>query len=295
MIGVKLMGGLGNQMFQYAAARGLAKRRDTEVGIDKSWYKYNSVIDTPRHYELGCFSFKPHFLKLSQTPIDPGLFYYQGRQGKLRLKLHQASNHTRLQTYVEQGSDYNKEFSNLPDDTFLFGWWQTEKYFVSAKAEIVRDFQYANQPNNQNMKMLSDIANCNSVSLHVRRGDYVHDKNTNQKHGTKTLDYYQQAIKHIVKKVKNPKFFVISDDPAWCKQNLKFDYPTVYVTHNTAGEEDMRLMRACKHNIIANSSFSWWGAWLNENPGKIVIAPKQWFNDPSINPKDIIPSTWLRV
>ena len=129
----------------------------------------------------------------------------------------------------------------------------------------------------------------------MRRGDYVTNKNASSFHGTKDLGYYKAALKPVLKQTNKPVIFVFSDDPEWCKQNLKFSQNTIYVEGNKKGSEDMRLMMQCKHNIIANSSFSWWAAWLNQNSDKVVVAPKKWFNDPKIDVSDVIPKSWLKI
>ena len=136
-----------------------------------------------------------------------------------------------------------------------------------------------------------------SVCIHIRRGDYVEDIITNQFHGVCNLDYYYRSIEYIASKIKNPYFFVFSDDPLWVKQNLILKYPCDYIDQNFGKKdyEDMRVISKCKHNIIANSSFSWWGAWLNINPNKIVIAPKNWFKSKAINTKDLIPESWFKI
>ena len=133
--------------------------------------------------------------------------------------------------------------------------------------------------------------------MHIRRGDYVSNPTTNKLHGTCSLEYYHNAVDIIAAKVSNPHFFIFSDDHEWARNNFKIDYPLTFVAHNNAGKnyEDMRLMSLCKHHIIANSSFSWWGAWLGSNPKKIVCAPRGWFKDKSLNTNDIIPSDWSRI
>jgi hypothetical protein len=136
-----------------------------------------------------------------------------------------------------------------------------------------------------------------AVSIHVRRGDYVSDAGTNRFHGTCSVDYYHDAVDRISGFAPASHFFVFSDGIDWAKENLRLRQPVTYVDFNDGEKnyEDLRLMSLCKHHIIANSSFSWWGAWLNPNPDKIVIAPKKWFNDPSINTDDLIPNSWLRL
>jgi len=141
------------------------------------------------------------------------------------------------------------------------------------------------------------IMTTESVSVQVRRGDFVSHKHSSQFHGTLPMAYYRKATEELVKKIHEPHFFVISDDPDWCRQHIKFGkHPITYVDHIPGtGEEDMRLTSLCQHNIIANSTFSWWGAWLNTNSSKIVMTPKKWFVDKKINTKDLVPTEWQRI
>ena len=137
----------------------------------------------------------------------------------------------------------------------------------------------------------------NSISLHVRRADYVTNPQANQFHGVSSMEYYNKAIHKIKSIISEPHFFIFSDDITWAKQNMIIDCPTTFVSHNGPDKnyDDLRLMSFCKHHIIANSSFSWWGAWLAMNKNKVVIAPTRWFNSPDRNTKDVIPENWFSI
>ena len=291
MIAIKLQGGLGNQMFQYAAAKSLAFRHNTEVLFDTSWYDHIPDIDTKRVYELSCFKLKRIDIDMKRYQIvNRGL----GRKAKLKLAVKGIAK-TKLQVFEVPDHKFNAEFDNLPNNTYLEGWFTSEEYFKNKRDILVEDFSYNTEPSGLSKELLHKINNNPSISLHVRRGDYVSNKYANKWHGITDLSYYNKAVSLISKKVNKPLFFVFSDDPEWCKQNLKINFPTTYISHNTSGSEDMRLMRECKHNIITNSTFSWWGAWLNINPNKLVIAPRQWLRDNSIDTSDIIPKSWQKV
>ncbi|MFH0972649.1 MAG: alpha-1,2-fucosyltransferase, partial [Patescibacteria group bacterium] len=186
------------------------------------------------------------------------------------------------------------EILKLKDDIFLDGYWQTEKYFKDIEDIIRSEFTLKTEYSNLNPELIAKISSCNSVSMHIRRGDYITNQNTNEFHGICFLDYYKKAINLIAEKFPNPTIFIFSDDLKWCKENIKIKYPIVFVKGNK-NYEDLIMMSKCSHNIIANSSFSWWGAWLNNNPNKIVIAPQKWLNNPNINYSDIIPSTWIKI
>lgn len=283
MIIAKLIGGLGNQMFQYAAGRMLAKTHNTELMLDITGY-INQVGITPREFKLDIFNIQTNIA--NQIDID-------------RLKnskfLHKFLNKN---SYIkEKHFHFDQNILTLPNNIYLEGYWTSEKYFKNIEQIIRQEFTYTNKPDKVNQELMKQISACNSISIHVRRGDYVENERTNQFHGVCGLDYYKTAISYVAQGINNPHFFVFSDDPRWCKKNLHLKYPTTYFTNNLGKKdyEDMRLMSQCQHNIIANSSFSWWGAWLNQNPSKIVIAPKQWFHDTSIDTKDICPESWISI
>ncbi len=292
MTTIKLIGGLGNQMFQYAAALSLADKFTSEPFIDLSWFNDIDEKDTKRHYELDCFALKQNFVNINDFQVTyPGA----GRKKRLKLMLEKAKGKQILTLYKEPAFEFNKEFNNLPDNTYLEGYFQSEKYFLKIRPKILKAFSYNEEPNKKSQVILDQISNSNSISIHVRRGDYVTNRHANKFHGLQGLDYYQKAVGIMSKRIKQPVFFVFSDDIGWCKTNLPMPKSTIYVTHNKSGSEDMRLMRECKHNIIANSSFSWWGAWLGEFSTKKVIVPKQWFNDTTINTKDVVPVRWQKI
>ncbi len=291
MIVTRLMGGLGNQMFQYAAGRRLANTHKTTLSMDLSWFDNTNQVDTPRFYELDCFNVAEDF-------IDPADYLLIENTSGIKQKIRAYTkdlNKPKLKLYAEKFYQFDKTVLDLPDNTVLEGYWQTEKYFADIRDVLLKDFGFNNQPSSKNKQLLDKIKKTESVSIHVRRGDYVTNKNANAFHGTKEQAYYDAALEPILKHANLPSLFVFSDEPEWCKKNLKFDMPTTYVIGNKKGSEDMRLMMHCKHNVIANSSFSWWASWLNQNPKKIVVAPKKWFNDSSINTKDVIPESWIKI
>jgi hypothetical protein len=201
----------------------------------------------------------------------------------------------RTSNYVsEPHHNYWSGINELPISSYLVGYWQSEKYFVKHKEVIRQELTFKNELSPENLATASSLLKTASVSLHVRRGDYVSSQATNDVHGVCTLDYYRNAISHMARSVESPRFFIFSDDINWVKANLQLDFPCEYIANNVGANSyvDMRLMSMCKHNIIANSSFSWWGAWLNSNPNKIVIAPKKWFAK-ALSTEDLIPAKWV--
>ena len=160
----------------------------------------------------------------------------------------------------------------------------------------MQQFTLKNEIHPKTQQYKQEIIATESVSLHVRHGDYVTNADTNSFHGVCSLDYYKNAVSKIKQEMPLP-FFIFSDDIIWAKENLDFIGNMTFIEYNgaTPDHEEMYLMSLCQHNIIANSSFSWWGAWLNQNPNKIIIAPQNWFNDVSLDTKDLIPNEWIRL
>jgi hypothetical protein len=177
---------------------------------------------------------------------------------------------------------------------YFDGYWQNEKYFVDIREELLETFKIADTPSEPCSSYMDMIKRKNAVSIHIRRGDYAENPKVKKIHGVLSRDYYTEAIRLIKQQKPEPVFFFFSDDIEWCKLNLPES--GVFV-ENTSDLEDLYLMSLCKNNIIANSSFSWWGAWLNEDPEKIVVAPRQWFADTGLNEiaSEICPSSWIRL
>ncbi len=273
MIVVKLIGGLGNQMFQYAAAKALALSQNKKLQIDKSAFE----------------NYKVHQYGLHHFNIEAFFFSSESRFVK-RLRAIFFNN----LDYQEKDFGYNDEFFGLHGDwIFLTGYFQSEKYFKQYEKEIRADFIITSPLKKSTSDMVLQMQGTNAVSIHFRRGDYV----GNALHDTKNEAYYHSAVALMESKVENPVFYVFSDDILWAKQNFTAKSKIVFVDFNDAlsNFEDIMLMSNCKHNIITNSSFSWWGAWLNNNQDKIVIAPRIWFNDLSINVNDLVPENWIKL
>lgn len=295
MIIVKLHGGLGNQMFQYAVGRKLSLLNKTELKLDLSFLLDRTPRPnfTYRDYNLNIFNLNIEFA--TQKEIKPFISYLDSR---IKRKIYTYLFLGRNNKYIDE-----KQFTCDPDilkltgNLYLDGYWQTEKYFSDIKNILCNDFTIKIPQDKKNQEMTKIIKNTNSVSLHIRRGDYIENKQIYNVHGICDLDYYYNCINLFLKKLKNPHFFIFSDDHQWAKENLKLDCPMIFIDHNDASKnyEDLRLMSQCRHNIIANSTFSWWGAWLNQNHHKIVYAPQKWFSDSSRNTKDLISDQWIKL
>ena len=288
------MGGLGNQMFQYATARRLAHKRRTKLCFDLSVYSSMHPDDTPRHYDLDCYKIsgsvatKEELAKMLPIDFQASLPY----KIKRRLKLDK-----RLRPLGEHSKAYFGTVLKVRDNSYLVGWWQNERYFWDIRGILLEEFQ-PKKISAYTKGTLKQIVGCNAVALHIRRGDYITNKYAKKEHGLAPIKYYKSAISYLGKKTKNPRYFVFSDDLDWCKKNLSLPETSIFVDSTKANYpcEDIWLMQHCQHNIVANSSFSWWGAWLNENPKKIVIAPKAWFQNKQSNQEtEIVPKSWIRL
>ena len=184
------------------------------------------------------------------------------------------------------------------DNTYFEGfWWQSELYFKNIRDILLKEFTLRNDFGVEAKRIARDIDyNKYSVSVHIRRGDYVSDSTTLAHHGFLGGEYYKEAIDLMNKKTIRPSFYVFSDDIEWVKTNLSFSYPVLFVSdENIPTHEELILMSLCTHHIIANSSFSWWGAWLGRNSEKIVIAPKRWISDETVDTSDIYPDSWIKI
>lgn len=290
MIIVQIIGGLGNQMFQYALGRCLSLKLQKEFKMDLTGFNNYKL----HHYALGHLNILENIASLEEVKryTFKVLFSRVTRIIKKGTKPY-----FKRSIVQEQSTNFDPNIFKILGNVYLKGYWQSEKYFKPIEAIIRREFTIKDQPDETNKKIALNIAHSNAVSIHVRRADYINNQTTNKVHGVCSLDYYHKAVEVVAKKIKSPIFFIFSDDHEWVKNNLKFNYPMVYVTHNLVEKnyEDLRLMSLCQHNIIANSSFSWWGTWLNPNKKKIVIAPKLWFQDKSRDASDLIPSTWIKI
>lgn len=292
MIVVKLIGGLGNQMFQYAAGKALAMHHNTELYLDVSGL-LGSPNDacTPRKFELGAFHIRAEIAgqaQLSQFDAEESVWVR-----KYKSMFPFWFKQVRLN---ESQSGFYSRFFKLPANTYLNGYWQTENYFLQNRQGLLADFTLKKTSEGYN-QILEQINSCNSVSLHVRRGDYVTLAVANEFHGVLPLRYYKDAMSYLNTIQKQLVYFVFSDDIPWCRKNLNFLTEVRYVDGGQSGllpQEELVLMSRCKHHIIANSSFSWWGAWLNRQHDTTVIAPVKWFNKLQ-QPKDLIPKRWIRL
>jgi hypothetical protein len=283
---------MGNQMFEYAFGRNLALKNQTELKLDPSALAYEN--STPRSFDLDCFNISAELAtaeeikRIKKEP--PGRFLKKIKRALKIKKILPAKN------YLKE-ADFNLEkLLSLSGDLYLEGVFQQEGYFKAAAETIRKDFTLKESLADFNPTLEEKIKSCKAVAIHVRRGDYVSNPEYNKTHGVLPLSYYRDAVSFIKNKIKDPFFFVFSDDKKWCEKNLLLGERMFFV-EGQKNYEDLILMSRCRHQIAANSSFSWWGAWLNDNPEKIVVAPKQWFADEKINEQTgtLVPEDWIRM
>ncbi|MBN2374684.1 alpha-1,2-fucosyltransferase [bacterium] len=294
MIIVRLFGGLGNQMFQYALGRRLSYINDCPLKFDTQWYMINQE-KTDRRYLLSSFNIAGEIA--AKEEIDAFLEKWNRFYCIFNKLFKNRGRCSDVHIVKERHYRFDLEILNIKGNVYLDGYWQSERYFDEIRDLILQDFMAKEALTGKNSHLAENILNSDSISMHIRRGDYISDERSNKYHGVCDLGYYERASSKIAQHVANPVFYVFSDEVPWARDNLSIDFPLVFVDHNLPGKEseDIRLMAMCRHNIIANSSFSWWGAWLNRNPEKMVIAPQRWFTDNKIDTRDLIPNSWIRL
>lgn len=268
---VTLKGGLGNQLFQYAYARGLELAGEKIVFDTSFFYGNRAKTDTPRNFQLDNFDIKTKAQFVSKKRFFFNVF-------------------TKIKGVLGLFGFYQDDF------------YQSEKYFINIADVIRQDFKLKNKMSGLSEIILNIIRQTPiSVSVHVRRGDYVQNAKTKEDFGECLPEYYEKALNALANKLGGNEageihLFVFSDDIEWVKNNIFFKYPVTFVSNPAIPDfEELILMSKCNHHIVANSSFSWWGAWLNPNPQKIIVAPKKWLNIKPKTYKDTVPNSWIKI
>lgn len=285
MIITKILGGLGNQMFQYAAGRCLAHLNNTQLKLDVTGFTDYKL----RNFDL-------HALHVNCQPAS-------GEEIRNLLPSHNFEKALQYLFPKKSRTYYREKYFHFDDNilkfgknVYLKGYFQSEKYFLPIKETLQKEFTFKDEIIRKVKDFTDKTRSATSVSVHIRRGDMENDPVTTGHHGIMPLSYYKKGIEIIRSKIANPQFYFFSDDINWVKENFNDLKPTfvsgeISQTHF----EDLYLMSQCHHNIIANSSFSWWGAWLNKNPDKIVIAPKIWFIKGPKDTQDLLPEKWIKI
>jgi hypothetical protein len=292
MIIIRIAGGLGNQMFQYAFGRRLAYFNNTNLKMDISLYEG----DHKRSHRLHHFNITGEYASADEVAVllgnnKPKINRWSYKLGQRLLPINKRK------IIKERKFNFDQQMIRSASDTYVMGYWQSEKYFKDIAFIIQREFTLKSEPDEKNKSLLESILRKNSVCIHIRRGDYVSDPVNRTKHGTCPMNYYYRCAEFISNRIENAHYFIFSDEPMWAINNFWFSNSSTFISQNGSSKdyEDLRLMTSCKHFIIANSSFSWWGAWLSNNPGKIVCAPRKWFNNAKLDTSDLIPEEWIKI
>ena len=295
MIIVKLMGGLGNQMFQYAFGRCLAIKTNSQLKLDLSYLENRgpNLNYTVRDYDLSIFNVCENFIKPEETESFKLVGNSFNRLQKIIVLRRQGKHYLNEKTIL-----LYKNVFDIKEDLYLDGYWQNEKYFKNIESIIRQDFTFKTPLDTTAEATAKEILETTAVSLNIRRGDYLkHQKFLY----LCSKDYYIQAMDTIARTVSNPTFFIFSDEVDWCRTNLPFSkYPIKFINRELAGvkfQSYLKLVMLCKHHIISNSTFAWWGAWLNPSKNKIVISPRKWIRSLLYyrHNIDINPAGWIKL
>lgn len=294
MIITRLEGGLGNIMYQYALGRHIAYLNEVPLKFDVKTFASNPLGDYSFALEVFAISVRDNLA------FSTEIRHFKKFQKRLGRKWFLYNMFIANDAKYVQERQYNFDPAVLSttDPAYLHGWWQTEKYFLPIRDILIKDFTVESPLSTRNLETIAAMQATDSISIHIRRCDYVKNPVTRAWFGELTKQYYDEALAEIIKGLNNPALFIFSDDITWAQEHMRFPFPSTYVSWNTEdqGHEDLRLMSNAKHNIIANSTLGWWGAWLNQNPEKRVVAPARWFrNAPKNNEQDLIPESWIRI
>jgi Glycosyl transferase family 11 len=294
MVVVQLTGGLGNQLFQYAAAKALSLHHETGLLLDVSSFLREELpdLEVPRDFELYNFEgVTEKTINAAELVSDKKFSFLTEKRFERLLPKYRRS------VFKEPFYHFDVNFFKSRHSVFLKGGWQSFKYFNKYSTEIAAALQLKKSIVSNVVKTEAANSNEGVVSVHVRRGDYLRKPIILEWHGIMDKEYYAAAFEQIAKKTSIKKVLYFSDEPDWVARELLPLMPGEIVSNTIAATqyEDFYLMQHCSHNIVANSSFSWWAAYLNPNPDKIVIAPKRWFNKAPYDTKDLIPENWIRI
>jgi hypothetical protein len=286
MIIVNLKGGTGNQLFQYALGRHLAIKNNDELKLDiEGLDRANAVGDIYRPYALEAFNVIKNIATADEVRT---IKYPYGLLSK-------AWRFISFKLSRDKNTLFRPSVLNWTGDIYLDGFWQSPRYFDTIRDTLLNEFTLTTPLSGAAADFARQIKESQAVSIHIRRGDYAKNPRVMKEFGLCSIAYYTKAIEKIQETVIDPTFFVFSDDIAWVKENLPVGDKAIFVQGEELTDKiELVLMSQCEHNIVANSSFSWWGAWLNQNPDKLVIAPTPWFETQPYD-SNLIPSSWIQL
>lgn len=291
MIIVRLVGGLGNQLFQYAAGLGLSTRTGDTLALDVTAYKHYP----DRRYFLDNYRISAVIADWNDVLRLAGL--KNSFIDRLVVKFRKGGVSGPKTYFKEPSYGYTNRIESISSDAYLDGYWQSPRYFAHIEEKIRSEFTLRRQVDKREQSYLKAIESVNAVSVHFRRGDYVTNPGIRKRYVDCSDTYYMEAIRHISTHIAQPRFFVFSDEPGWVMDQWGgvFDFVLIEQSRADTPYSDLQLMAACRHHIIANSTFSWWGAWLNGRSDKVVIAPSRWFTDSKVKMNDLLPSGWIKI
>ncbi len=288
MIISRLYGGMGNQMFQYAYGRMLSKKHNTtfKIYFDDCGFGW---AEHSKHLALNDFNIQAQIA----TDNDRAEFICDSKNKVVRV-FHKLKRMIKGLHYIGDGNKmhiYHHHVLNAPNNSYTDGFWQSEIYFKESSDIIRSDFSVKTPLSEYAKNIEQKIKNSNSISIHVRRGDYLEQANN---YVICDEHYFYRAFNAIKSEIENPSIFIFSNDTKWAHENLKFDAPT-FIVEGTKAYEDMHLMSCCKHNISSNSTFGWWGAWLNPNKNKKVVIPANWLHNKNFNTDHYLAEGWMKI
>lgn len=291
-----LIGGLGNQLFQYATGKALAERLGEPLLLDLSAFSDYSL----RNYELMPYRLNASIASVEDIHVSLPQRYHPHAVCKIYHKVKQRLLPAEERNYQEESLKFSvNRFHNIRRPCYLYGYWQREEYFLSIRDTLRTELQLPDEPDEKQREWMQLMKEEESVSIHVRRGDYVSNPETARVHGSLPEAYYRTAMETISRSFSSPLFFLFSDDPGWVKKQWSLPGKVMVIDEmsQNSPQLDLQLMSLCRHHIIANSTFSWWGAWLAESKDSVIIAPRQWFTPEEMKERhrDPVPERWIRL
>ncbi len=298
MIIVRLLGGLGNQMFQYAFGRRLALLNGVPLRLDMRFLEPQRTPagDTMRYYQLDGWRIQATIA--GDSECDQLTWENRPRRVHRAYRLfQQVLPYSLRRLGLERSRRYEPSWMKCKASIYLNGYWQCWQYYGVIRTQLLEEFQPLLPLDERNQRMADQILAVQAVAVHIRRGDYLSNPNAARYHGVCSIGYYRRCMENMIREFPPANFFVFSDDLEWSRRNLPTQFPMTFVDVNKSRADhlDLHLMSLCHSFIIANSSFSWWAAWMGNRPGKVVYAPVPWINDPAVDMRDLYPPDWQKT